>query len=90
MADLNFSHLLNEYRKIWNNRLLENEGRNDEVILKETIKRELRDENSHPRVRKPIHFKFYYAVKRILDSGLEKEAKMELIELHAIIIEELG
>lgn len=82
-----FARLLGEYRKIWNNRLLEKEGESNESILKEAIIRELRDENSHPRVRKPVHSKYYSAVKRILDSSLDIAVKLELIELHTDIVE---
>lgn len=76
-----YEKLLNEYRKLWNNRKLE-EDINTENILKEAISRELRDENSHPRVRKTIFEKFYLAVKRIAHSDLDDTSKAELIHMH--------
>ncbi|WP_316569911.1 hypothetical protein [Neobacillus sp. YIM B06451] len=90
MEERDFARLLGEYRKIWNNRLLEKEGESNEAILKEAIARELRDENSHPRVRKPIHSKYYSAVKRILETDLSNEAKLELIELHTVLVEKMS
>lgn len=42
----NFDWLLEEYRTIWHNRLLENNEIRSEEILLEAIKRELLDENS--------------------------------------------
>ncbi|WP_053366838.1 hypothetical protein [Bacillus sp. FJAT-27245] len=90
MKEKDFARLLGDYRKIWNNRLLVKEDESNETILKEAIARELKDGNSHPRVRKPVHSKYYSAVKRILESGLSTEAKLELIELHTVIADELG
>ncbi|URM34442.1 hypothetical protein LLY41_08640 [Cytobacillus firmus] len=78
---LDYEKLLNEYRKLWNNRKLE-EDTNAENILKEAISRELRDENSHPRVRKAIYEKFYLAVKRISHSDLDDKSKAALIHMH--------
>jgi hypothetical protein len=76
-----YEKLLNEYRKLWNNRKLE-EDHNAEMILKEAISRELKDENSHPRVRKTIYEKFYLAVKRITQSDLDETSKNALIQMH--------
>ncbi|MEK5064960.1 hypothetical protein [Cytobacillus sp. FSL R5-0596] len=76
-----YEKLLNEYRKLWNNRKLE-EDTNAENILKEAISRELRDENSHPRVRKTIYEKFYLAIKRIAQSDLDDKSKAALIQIH--------
>ncbi len=77
----NFDHLLNEYRKLWNNRKLTGDDE-AELLLKEAIARELKDENSHPRVRKPLYEKFFLAVKRITSSSLDDVDKNALIELH--------
>ncbi len=76
-----YEKLLNEYRKLWNNRKLE-EDTDAENILKKAISRELRDENSHPRVRKTIYEKFYLAVKRIAHSDLDDKSKEALIQIH--------
>lgn len=76
--------LIEGYRSLWNNRLL-NEGI-DEDVLREAISRELKDEFSHPRVRKQPHEKYYLATKRVMDSALEPDLKLSLLTIH---IEEL-
>ncbi len=80
-VELNFTHLLNEYRKLWNNRKLAGDE-DAEAVLKEAIERELKDENSHPRVRKPLYEKFFLAVKRVTGSNLDAADKNALIKLH--------
>ncbi|MDR6998218.1 hypothetical protein [Neobacillus niacini] len=85
-----FDWLLDQYRSVWNNRLLSVENRNSEEILKEAIKRELLDENSHPRVRKNKYEKYYSAIKRLMDSNISLETKVHLIEVHNQIMDELN
>ncbi|MFC7783683.1 hypothetical protein ACFQWC_04190 [Rossellomorea sp. GCM10028870] len=77
-----FDVLLEAYRQIWKNRLLISEGASSENILKEAIKRELLDGNSHPRVRKSKEEKYLSATKRIIESDLTSEEKVALIKLH--------
>lgn len=89
LPENNAEHLLSHYRLIWNNRRLESVGDNAQEVLHEAIKRELLDENSHPRIRKPLYEKFYSAIKRINDSILSAEVKNELITLHIDIIEQI-
>jgi hypothetical protein len=84
-----FDSLLAEYRTIWNNRALVTVGNKSEEILKEAIKRELLDENSHPRIRKNRYEKYYTAVKRVVNSTLSQEVKLQLIEVHNEIMEGL-
>lgn len=87
---MDFAYLLDEYRKIWNNRQLAGgSGLNDEETLKEAISRELKDENSHPRVRRLLFEKYYLATKRIVESPLSDEDKVKLIQLHTEISGEL-
>ncbi|MDQ0273714.1 hypothetical protein [Cytobacillus purgationiresistens] len=81
-----YESLLNEYRTLWNNRELKAEE-SPENILKEAVARELKDENSHPRIRKPIADKFYLAVKRIIQSDLDIAKKGKLVEVHIEIYE---
>ncbi|HZG74055.1 MAG TPA: hypothetical protein VEY51_21180 [Chondromyces sp.] len=83
------THLLEAYRSIWNNRLLRKEGYSAEEILAEAITRELLDENSHPRIRKPKEEKFYYAIKRLMESDLPDSDKVQLINLHIHQMEKL-
>ncbi|MFE8702061.1 hypothetical protein ACFYKX_15800 [Cytobacillus sp. FJAT-54145] len=86
MTDYNY--LLMQYRTLWNNRLLMDEN-DSEQILKEAIMRELKDENSHPRIRKPLHEKFFLGTKRITDSSLAPEDKLALIQLHIELLEKI-
>lgn len=84
----NYSHLLNQYRILWNNRLLQ-EMDTSEQTLKDAITRELKDENSHPRIRRSLHEKFYFAVKRITESTLPDNDKLLLIELHIKLLDQI-
>lgn len=74
--------LLNAYRSIWNNRSLTAETGHEEKVLKEAILRELKDENSHPRVRRLPAEKYILATKRIIESSIIDEEKVLLIKLH--------
>lgn len=87
---VSFDELLEEYRQIWNNRILETEGKGSEVTLVEAIKRELQDENSHPRIRKNKYEKYYSAIKRVINSTTSLEAKLLLIKIHNEVMEELS
>ncbi|MGG3913755.1 hypothetical protein [Rossellomorea vietnamensis] len=77
-----FNDLLISYRQIWKNRMLTDDAISPEQMLKEAIKRELEDANSHPRVRKSIEVKYYLATKRITESNLSNNDKVRLIHLH--------
>lgn len=81
MEAINFTSLLSEYRKLWNNRQLA-ANLNAEETLKEAILRELKDQNTHPRVRKPVYEKYFTATKRIIESSLKDEDKLKLLQLH--------
>lgn len=85
-----FEALLEAYRQIWKNRLLISEGTSSEEILKETIKRELLDGNSHPRVRKSKEEKYLSATKRIIESDLTSEVKVSLIKVHLEMVSQLN
>jgi hypothetical protein len=87
---VSFDDLLNEYRRIWNNRLLETVGKSSQEILVEAIKRELLDENSHPRIRKSKFEKYYSAIKRVVDSTITLEAKLLLIKVHNEVMDDLS
>ncbi|MFS0863215.1 hypothetical protein [Fredinandcohnia sp. 179-A 10B2 NHS] len=81
----NYPLLLEVYQSLWNNRILLNED-NSEKTIRDTIKKDLLDEMTHPRVRKLPNDKFYLATKRVMDSTIEETQKLQLISLH---IEEL-
>ena len=87
-SNQNFQYLLVEYRSLWKNRQLS--GENDaEIILKEAIVRELKDENAHPRVRKSRYEKYYLATKRIMESKLSERNKQSLLQLHIEQMEQM-
>ncbi|MBO0999819.1 hypothetical protein IOC57_18985 [Bacillus sp. SD075] len=68
--------LLVAYLSIWNNRKVAGEGGRE--VLSELIRRELLDENAHPRARKPVLDKFYLCIKRVMESSLSEEMKNEI------------
>ncbi|PLR81023.1 hypothetical protein CVD25_06910 [Bacillus canaveralius] len=78
---MDYDYLLQQYRSIWNHRMLPSK-QNSEVVLEEAVLRELLDENSHPRTRRSRYDKFYLAVSRIIDSELPDQDKLALISLH--------
>lgn len=87
MENNQFDDILQQYRLIWNHRTL-NQGLSSEAILKDAITRELKDENSHPRVRRTSYEKFYSAVKRIEQSSISNKVKLQLLGLHIELMEE--
>ena len=89
IGNINFDELLAEYRRVWNNRMLATSDRSSEETLTEAVKRELLDENSHPRIRKNKFEKYYSAISRITQSTISNEAKVSLIHVHNGIMEKL-
>jgi hypothetical protein len=89
IGNINFDELLAEYRMIWNNRMLDASDRSSEETLTEAVKRELLDENSHPRIRKNKFEKYYSAISRITQSTISNDAKVSLIHVHNGIMEKL-
>ncbi|MCA1063039.1 hypothetical protein LS684_23900 (plasmid) [Cytobacillus spongiae] len=87
MRSQSFDELLEAYRKVWKNRLLETDGSTSEEILKETVLYELLDGNSHPRVRKSKTEKYLSATKRIIESELTNDEKVALVQIHIDMIE---
>ncbi|MGM0888728.1 MAG: hypothetical protein ACQEW5_17565 [Bacillota bacterium] len=69
--------LLEAYLSIWNNRKVTDGGGRE--VLSELIRRELLDENSHPRARKPVLEKFYLCIKRVMESSLSEEMKNAIV-----------
>ena len=88
IENINFDELLTEYRMIWNNRILAASDSSEETLT-EAVKRELLDENSHPRIRKNKFEKYFSAVNRITQSPISNEAKVSLIQLHNDVMEDL-
>ncbi|WP_176215171.1 hypothetical protein [Cytobacillus gottheilii] len=86
---MNYENLLIQYRSLWQNRQLTGSDRTPEEVLKMAIQRELLDENAHPRVRKSIYEKFYFAIKRINESNLKATDKDVLITIHITILDQI-
>ncbi len=86
---MKFDSLLMDYQSLWNNRNPGKLKENSEEILYELIRRDIKDENTHPRVRRTPFQKFYWAVKRIQTSNFPSDRKMELINLHLELMEEI-
>lgn len=87
--EIDYTFLLSEYRSLWNNRLVSLGDLSHEETLKEAIKRELLDENAHPRVRKDRFEKYYFSIKKIMNSSLIPNSKLSLIQLYLNQMEEL-
>jgi hypothetical protein len=85
---IDYQHVLKEYREIWNNRKLESDE-HPEMTLVEAITRELNDENTHPRARRPLMEKYYLATKRIMESSISLQNKAMLITIHIEVTEKI-
>jgi hypothetical protein len=87
-----FSALLDGYRRLWPNRSLAAgplDEQESQTLLYETIRQELRDEWTHPRVRQSSEVKFYHAVKRVAASDLPDGMKVALIQAYLTVMEQL-
>ncbi|WVP28350.1 hypothetical protein V2178_15600 [Bacillus licheniformis] len=71
--------LFQAYKTLWKNRTMEGEGRE---ALHQAVDDELNDLGTHPRLRKTKHEKYYQSIRRIVNSQLESEMKLKLIECH--------
>lgn len=80
---MNYNDLLSAYRDLWTNRSLPVEEDEYQTLI-DSITKELKDEMTHPRIRKSHNEKFYYSVSRIISSSLNNEQKTQLIELHIL------
>lgn len=85
-----YEFLLAEYRKIWKNRVLATGDSRYEDVLKEAIKRELLDENSHPRIRRNRYEKYYLSIRKLADASISSDAKLQLIHLYNEQMDVLG
>lgn len=80
--------ILDAYRQLWKNRILP-VVKDETETLWDSIEKELKDEMTHPRLRKNPKEKFYLAIKRIVSSPLSDDQKVKLIELHIQVLETL-
>ncbi|MBD1379025.1 hypothetical protein [Metabacillus arenae] len=85
---MNISELLASYRSLWINRKLPVEDGEEKTLL-QAIKKDLKDELTHPRLRKNSADKFLAATKRIMNSSLEDNVKLHLIKLHLLVLDEV-
>lgn len=90
MNEENAKNLLHIYSKLWKNRIVEEQGDKDDDLLRERIKGELLDENSHPRARKNRYEKFYLCLQRIHHSKLSHEEKSMIISVYIEEMEKLA
>lgn len=87
---MNNMNLYEAYLRTWNNRNQESNKQPSKNKLKEAVLIELHDEMTHPRTRKAKETKFYYAVNRILNSTLNEEEKIALIQFYLKVMEEIS
>lgn len=85
---MNYSDLLSVYRDLWTNRALPVE-RDEYQTLILAITKELKDEMTHPRLRKNHMEKFYSSVSRIISSSLNNNQKVQLIDLHILVMKDI-
>lgn len=85
---MDVTELLDAYRQLWTKRELSVENGELET-LKSAVEKELKDEMTHPRLRKNIYEKFQLAIKRIVFSSLNDTEKVELIAFHNNVLEKL-
>lgn len=79
--------VLEAYLSLWNNRKVPDGGGRE--VLSELIRRELLDENAHPRARKPVLEKFYLCIKRVMGSALSEEMKNAIVISYVTELERL-
>ncbi|WP_409298265.1 hypothetical protein V1498_08635 [Peribacillus sp. SCS-26] len=90
MAEHTYEELLNSYLSIWKNRAAgQAPVTNQEEMLLELIKRELLDENSHPRIRKKKEEKFVSSLVRLSESQLSLAEKGSLLGVYTKVYKEL-
>lgn len=85
---INYDQLLIAYQSLWKNRSFPVK-QYSRTTLEYFIKKELMDENSHPRVRASIYEKFYLGSKRILHSSLSSNEQIQLLTIYKEQMEEL-
>ncbi|WP_226666661.1 hypothetical protein [Metabacillus litoralis] len=85
---MDYRDLLEAYRMLWTNRTLPVK-KDEYTTLISSIEKEMKDEMTHPRLRKTSTEKFHSSVTRIISSSLNNKQKVQLIELHISVIERI-
>lgn len=80
--------MIDAYRKLWKNRAGAAEIETEEQ-LEQKIRIELKDELTHPRIRKPVEEKLAFAAGRIEKSDLDEQQKTRLLSLYKKIAAQL-
>lgn len=83
---MNYQQLLIAYRNLWNKRELPTLSSEEETLIFAIIT-DLKDEMTHPRLRKTPFRKFYLASKRIIESSMNLDEKVQLIQMHLTQLE---
>lgn len=86
---LSYEGVLTAYLSLWQNRQVNGQDLTAEQILQELVRRELLDENAHPRARKSMHEKFYLSVKRLSESPLSESVKSAIVALYVTEFERI-
>ncbi|WP_223700922.1 hypothetical protein [Sutcliffiella deserti] len=81
--------LLVAYKLLWSSRSLASEGKSEEEQLIEAIRVELKDELTHPRLRKDPKAKYFLAIKRITTSTLTDREQISLIKQFNVVLEQI-
>ncbi|MFC0274884.1 hypothetical protein ACFFIX_26620 [Metabacillus herbersteinensis] len=85
---MNYQQLLIAYRNLWRSRELPIRS-NEEETLKFAIVTDIKDDMTHPRLRKTPLQKFQLASKRIIESSLKPDEKVQLIQMHLTQLENI-
>ncbi|KMJ58041.1 hypothetical protein AB685_14585 [Bacillus sp. LL01] len=81
--------LLDLYGQLWNCRSLPYAIGKGENVLYQAIRRELKDEWTHPRTRRKPVEKYAIAIKRIMDSPLKDSEQLLLMKVYTNVLDEL-
>jgi hypothetical protein len=69
------------YMRIWKGRTFDD--------IDEAMENELLDQLNHPRLRKKVEVKFFESVRRVNESNLSNEEKVQLIDAYIHCFEQL-
>jgi hypothetical protein len=83
-----YEELLHSFKLLWTNRRFD-QDEDSETLIRLVILIDLKDELSHPRARSTPNRKFDLAVKRINQSTIPAEDKLQIIQLYEEVLEGL-
>ncbi|TDL34814.1 hypothetical protein E2R51_03580 [Jeotgalibacillus sp. S-D1] len=81
--------LLHAYKSLWKERSIPSEQSPAET-LSAAVKKELKDELTHPRLRKSPSEKLYLAFDRIVHSSLTEKEKANLLHFYALLYKNIN